>query len=374
MRGIAIIVAAGKGQRAGVDKVWVKTAGGTVLERATVPFFRAPTVDEVIVVVAKEREAQAKELFSSCEKPCSVVVGGATRTESVRKALSVAKESAGGRDAVVAVHDGARPYVTADLITSCMTTAAAKGSAIPVVPCVDSMRMVDAEGGNAPLSRENVVRVQTPQCFRLSELVEAYFSSEEASDDATLYEKTGRRLTLVDGDVANEKITYLSDIYKHSASRVGVGFDVHPLASGRALVLGGVHIPHDKGLVGHSDADVLVHAIMDALLTAAGLPDIGHFFPPDDPKYEGADSMRLLDEVIRRISEKGYFALNISAEIMAEKPKLAPYLPAMERKIAEAVGVPEGEVTFAATTTENLGIVGEEKGMAAYAVALLGER
>jgi len=179
---------------------------------------------------------------------------------------------------------------------------------------------------------------------------------------------------LTDGEAKNDKITYLSDLYEKGAARVGVGYDVHPLVKGRPLVLGGVTIPHDKGLLGHSDADAVTHAIMDALLTAAGLPDIGHYFPPSDPAYEGADSLKLLEKVVSLIKERGYRTRNVSATVMAQKPKLAPYLPQMEERIAAAIGIAPSQVTFAATTTEKLGIVGEERGIAAEAVALLEEQ
>ena len=370
MKGVAIIAAAGKGERAHADKVWIKIAGKTVLERAAEPFFSCPTVDAVILVVAEAHEEEAKALFAGREIPCFVVVGGATRSESVARALKKATELFGDEDAVVAVHDGARPYVTRELIARSMTLAAAKGSAVPALPCSDSLRKVDGEGSKA-IPREEIVRVQTPQCFSLRALVKAYSYGEEATDDATLYERHIAPITLTEGDENNIKITYLSDIYKDNFSRVGVGYDVHPLRAGRLLILGGVKIPHDKGLDGHSDADVLTHAIMDALLTAAGLPDIGHLFPPDDPAYEGADSVLLLKEVMRRVKEAGFTPRNIAATILAEKPKLAPHLPVMEEVIAKVTGLKKGEVTFAATTTEKLGIIGEEKGIAAEAIALL---
>ena len=370
MKGIAIIAAAGKGERAGVDKVWMKLEGKTVLERAAAPFFDCPTVDAVILVVAAAREEEARALFSDKKTPCRVVVGGATRSESVKRALDEASRLFPGEDAVVAVHDGARPYVTRDLIARCMAIAAEKGSAVPAVPCTDSLRKRCGETSRA-VPREDVVLVQTPQCFSLNALASAYRHGEEASDDATLYEKYVAPVVLTDGDEKNEKITYLSDFFENNVARVGVGYDAHELRVGRPLILGGVAIPHVKGLFGHSDADALTHAIMDALLTAAGLPDIGHLFPPTDPKYEGADSILLLKEVMQRIKEKGYLPQNLSATILAEKPKLAPFLPKMEERIAEATGLPKSAVTFAATTTEKLGVIGEEKGIAAEAIALL---
>lgn len=372
MKGIAIIAAAGKGERAGADKIWMKIRERTILERVVLPFLSSGTVDEICLVVAAEKVAEAEALFSGCEKPCRVVAGGKSRTESIRNALSLYREEK--EDAVVAVHDGARPYVTRALIDRLMLLAAEKGSAIPVIPCVDSLRRVTDEG-SSPLSREEVYRVQTPQCFALPALLRAYSHGDEATDDATLYERYVGAVTIAEGDVNNRKITYLSDISDDICSRVGVGFDVHPLVASRDLILGGIKIPFEKGLDGHSDADVLVHAIMDALLTAAHLPDIGHYFPPSDPAYKGADSMELLKKVVSFVRAAGYRAVNVSATIIAEAPKMAPYLTIMERNVARAIGIEESAVKFASTTTERLGIVGEGKGIAAEAVALLsGER
>lgn len=373
MKGIAIIVAAGSGERAGVDKVWLEMGGKPMLERAAAPFFSCLTIDEIYLVVREARLREAEALFTGREKSCTVLAGGQTRGESVMKALFAAAERLGGEDAVVAIHDGARPYLTRRLIDECMSVAAKTGSAVPALPCNDSLRRVSAEGSRA-IDRSEIYRVQTPQCFELSRLTEAYkrYGGAE-TDDATVYEKAYGAVTLTEGDPKNEKITYLSDIYKDISSRVGIGFDVHPLVRGRPCILGGIKIPHDKGPDGHSDADVLLHAIMDALLTAAGLPDIGHYFPPSDPAYAGADSAKLLSTVREKIEEKGYRAVNVSATVMAEKPKLSEHIPAMERRIAEILSLSEDCVTIAATTTERLGIVGEEKGIAAEAVALLGE-
>ena len=370
MRGIAIIAAAGSGSRVGRDKIWEKAGGMTLLERSARPFLASPVVDEVILVVRADRTEDAKALFAGAEKPVTVVVGGATRTASVRAALDLIKSRGEWENTVVAVHDGARPYVSPDLIERCMTVASEVGSAVPVVPCSDSLRLSTATGSKA-VDRSQYVAVQTPQCFLFERLYEAYDGAQDATDDATLYEKKFGFVTLTDGDVENKKITYLSDLFGLYDRRVGEGYDVHPLAEGRPLVLGGVTIPFEKGLVGHSDGDALVHAIMDALLTAADLPDIGHYFPPSDPQYEGIYSIELLRKVRDLIREKGFCVENVSATVMAERPKLAPYFPEMKRIVAESLEISPERVRFAATTTEGLGIVGEGRGIAANAVALL---
>ena len=374
MKGVAIIAAAGRGLRAGVDKIRMTVQDETVLTKCIRPFFTCRAVDEIIVVTREDALDATRALLSSFEgKSISVIAGGDTRTESVRNALLYAKEHCGVADVVVAVHDGARPFVTSALIERCMLLAAKDGSAVPVVPCADSVRRIE-DGGSRAVDRKEYVLVQTPQCFDLARLISAYDGALDATDDATLYERRFGSVSLAEGEAQNRKITYLSDIYADNCDRVGVGFDVHELVGGRPLIVGGVRIPHGKGLLGHSDADVLTHAVMDALLTASDLPDIGHFFPPDDPKYEGADSLVLLATVRDAVKAKKYSIVNVSATILAEKPKMAPHLPEMERNIAEVLGIDVSDVRFAATTTEKLGIIGEERGMAAEAVALLAKR
>ena len=370
MRGIAVIAAAGSGTRAGVDKVWTKMQGEVVLAKSARPFLRCPLIDDVVIVVREDKVEEAETLFSGEAKPVHVVKGGASRSESVRRALAYITAYAGEKDILVAIHDGARPFVKEELVERCLMRAAKEGSAVPVVPCSDSVRRI-AEGRSYAVNRSELAMVQTPQCFDLGKLVAAYEKAGDATDDASIFEAKYGSVSIVEGDAANKKITYLSDIYEGSGSRVGIGFDVHQLVPERRLILGGVTIPFEKGLLGHSDADVLTHAIMDALLTAADLPDIGHFFPPDDPKFEGADSIKLLDEAYAAVRGKGFACVNVSATILAERPKLALYLPEMEDTVARALSLPKERVRFAATTTEKLGIVGEGKGMASEAVVLL---
>ncbi len=377
MQGIAIIAAAGKSTRAQTDKIWANTGERTVLERAADPFFRSPAVDSVVFVVAEDRIEDAKRTFSEkSEKPVYFVRGGETRTESVKNALFFLRDELKTENAVVGIHDGARPFLSASLVDRCFMKAAEKGSAVPVIKSVDSMRRLNGNGSRS-VDRSEYVLVQTPQCFLFERILKAYETGEEGTDDACLYERLFGAPELVEGEEKNKKITYSSDLIGligECGARVGVGFDVHPLATGRKLVLGGVTIPFEKGLVGHSDADVLTHAIMDALLTAAGLPDIGHYFPPSDPKYAGIYSIELLKIVDREIKKKGFAVVNVSAMIMAEAPKMAPYLSEMEKTIAKTLGISEENVKFAATTTEKLGIVGEGKGVAAEATALLSHR
>ena len=376
MEGIAILAAAGESSRAGTNKIWLTVGQKTLLQMAAEPFFLSPVVDRVVVVVSEEMIFRAMDVFAEeTRKPVHILAGGRSRTESVRKALCFLRDELSVKDAIVGVHDGARPYATQSLVTRCFLQAAKTGSAVPVIPSADSMRRLSGET-SVSVDRSSYVLVQTPQCFTFDRLLAAYQSGEEGTDDACLYERLFGAPTLTEGEFGNKKITYSSDvseILNHIGNRVGVGFDVHPLKEGRRLVLGGIQIPFEKGLVGHSDADALIHAIMDALLTAAGLPDIGHYFPPSDPRFEGACSVDLLRVVKGEIDRLGYFVVNVAGMIMAEQPKMAPFIPDMEKKIAKTLGISEQNVKFAATTTEKLGIVGEGKGIAAEATVLLSQ-
>lgn len=366
----AIIAAAGSSTRACVDKIWIKTNSGTVLERACLPFIRSALVDGIVVCVTENHIDEAKILLSKLsDKPVWVISGGENRTETIKKALFLLEKDKKEGD-IVAIHDGARPFVSQGLIEKAILTAKKEGSAIPVIAEVDSLRLKTA-AGSAPIDRSNIVRVQTPQCFSLDQILTAYKQGESATDDATLYEKTFGKVCLIEGEYQNSKITYSSDVYALTLQRVGVGYDVHQLVENRRLILGGITIPFEKGLLGHSDADVLTHAIMDAVLTAAGEHDIGHMFPDTDDKWLDANSIEMLKLVIAKIAQKGLKIGNISATIIAERPKLAPYLLDMANVIAVACQTKPENISIAATTTEGLGITGEGKGMAATATALL---
>ena len=224
--------------------------------------------------------------------------------------------------------------------------------------------------------RATLYAVQTPQCFRRALYTQALaaVTGEKASlvtDDCSLFELAGLPVRLTEGDYANYKITTKEDLQKEKTMRIGHGYDVHRLVEDRKLIMGGVEIPYEKGLLGHSDADVLLHAVMDAVLGAAALGDIGQHFPDNDPAYKGADSLALTREVARIIAEHGYKVGNIDATILCQRPKLAPHIPAMRRNIADAFGLPVDAVSVKATTEEHLGFTGEGLGIAAHAVALI---
>ena len=297
--------------------------------------------------------------------------GGATRADSVRNGLAAATGE------LVAIHDAARPFISAEVIAAALTAAAASGAAAPAVPVKDTIKIADKSGRVVETpDRAALYAVQTPQCFQRTLYLQALdaVTGEKASlvtDDCSLFELAGLPVTLTAGDYANYKITTKEDLQKEKTMRIGHGYDVHRLVEDRKLILGGVEVPYEKGLLGHSDADVLLHAVMDAVLGAAALGDIGQHFPDTDPAYKGADSLALTREVAKIIAQHGYKVGNIDATILCQRPKLAPHIPAMRQNIADAFGLPLDAVSVKVTTEEHLGFTGEGLGIAAHAVALI---
>ena len=382
----AVLVAAGASTRMGFDKLSVDLGGETVLHRSIRAFAQCPQVDEIVLVAGKNRafvEAQAAD----CKKPVQIVTGGATRAESAKNGVLAA------RGTLVAVHDAARPFVSAAVIEAVLDAAKQCGAAAPAVPVKDTIKQaVCGDGKTVPADcrventpdRSTLYAVQTPQCFDRAQYLAALeeLDAEKArlvTDDCSLFELTGRPVQLTQGDYANRKITTREDLPRpapkeETKMRIGHGYDVHRLVEGRRLILGGVEIPIEKGLLGHSDADVLTHAVMDAVLGAAALGDIGQHFPDNDPAYAGADSLKLAQHVARILSEHGYGIGNIDATVLCQRPKLAPHIPAMRANLAEAFGLPVDAVSVKATTEEHLGFTGEGLGIAAHAVALIETR
>ena len=380
----AIIVAAGASRRMGFDKLSYRLPGGkTVLETSVAAFAAHPQVDELILVAGGNLPA-CQAIAAACPKPCTVVGGGATRADSVCSGLRAAKGQ------LVAIHDAARPFVSAVVITAALEAAARCGAAAPAVPVKDTIKATArGDGKTVPPDcavqttpdRSTLYAVQTPQCFDRAAYLAALEELDETrarlvTDDCSLFELTGRPVQLTQGDYANLKITTREDLPRPEQKegtnmRIGHGYDVHRLVEDRKLILGGVEVPFEKGLLGHSDADVLAHAVMDAVLGAAALGDIGKHFPDTDPAYAGADSLQLAQHVARIMREKGWKIVNIDSTLLCQKPKLAPYIPAMRENLAAAFGMPVDAVSVKATTEEHLGFTGEGLGIAAHAVALI---
>ena len=379
----AVLVAAGSSTRMGFDKLSFDLGGETVLHRSIRAFEQDPLVTEIVLVAGKNR-AFVEQQAADCTKPVQIVTGGTTRAESAKNGVLAAAGE------LVAVHDAARPFVSQAVITAALEAAARCGAAAPAVPVKDTIKAAARGNGKTvpdaclvytTPDRSTLYAVQTPQCFDRAEYLAALeeLDAEKArlvTDDCSLFELTGRAVQLTQGDYANYKITTREDLPRPEQKeehkmRIGHGYDVHRLVEGRKLILGGVEVPFEKGLLGHSDADVLTHAVMDAVLGAAALGDIGQHFPDNDPAYAGADSLKLARRVAEILKEHGFRIENIDATLLCQRPKLAPYIPAMRQNLADAFGLPVDAVCVKATTEEHLGFTGEGLGIAAHAVALI---
>ena len=376
----AVIVAAGSGTRMGSDvpKQFLKIGGRTILETTVAVFDKNEYVDDILVLTNRDFVAFCQELCGPFERVRAVLPGGKERQDTVYEAVRRLPDGE-----LVLIHDGVRPYVTDTVIAGVLAGAMSAGAAVPAVASKDTVRqtVTSEEGGgeissSRTLDRKTLFQVQTPQGFRSSILRQAYEKAYEdgflGTDDAGLAERIGQPILLTEGDYANIKITTREDLPMEI--RVGTGYDVHRLTEGRKLILGGVDIPYEKGLDGHSDADVMVHALMDALLGAAGLGDIGRHFPDTDPQYKGISSLKLLEIVNQRIHEAGYELGNADVTIIAQKPKLAGYISQMEENLAAVLGADRKQINVKATTTEKLGFTGRGEGIAAEAACIIKSR
>lgn len=366
----AVVLCAGKGERTGLEynKVLYVVGQKTVLE-TTLDVFARTEVERIVLVISRDDEKAISPLVKPYRN-VKTVYGGATRTESVRLGL----KALSGCDIVV-IHDGARPFVTADTIAASIESAQRFGSGIVAVPTVDTIKQVEAGAIVRSLDRSILYNIQTPQTFRYAEILEAYETASGVyTDDSEVYEKAGYVPHIVRGAYDNIKLTTPADLIKAPTGvRIGVGYDLHRLVNDRPLILGGITVPHRKGLLGHSDADVLIHAVMDAMLSAANLPDIGVLFPDTDGSLEGISSMELLRRVTKLIKFHGYSVGNISAVITAQEPKLAPHIGVICESLAKAMGINVYNINVSATTAEHLGKIGKGKAIAASASCLLTE-
>ena len=353
-----IIVAAGSSSRYGTDKLNERLFDKPLIQQ-TVDVFRA-VADEIIVVGSVHVDGATK-----------IVSGGETRSLSVKNGLKAVSRSC----KVVAIHDGARPFVSKSLIECLFAEAERFGSAAPRLPVTDTLWQ-RVKGHNSqiverPQSRDDFFTVQTPQVFSYQKILDA-FSSDAAetdfTDESTLYEKVYGSVHFVMGEHSNKKVTVQGDLPTY---RVGNGFDVHAFTEGNQVILGGIHVPFTKKLLGHSDADVLAHAICDAVLSASHNRDIGVQFPDTDQQYKGANSMDLLRRCVELARDNGFVVQNVSAVVICQQPKLSPYIEKMAHNLAQVLGVADCCVNLSATTTEGLGALGNGDGIAAEATALL---
>jgi len=368
----ALIVAAGSSSRMGqgVPKQFRSLGGRPVLRWAVEALIRHPAVQAVRVVIGRGQREDAVAALSGLDVG-DLIEGGAERSDSVRAGL-LAIES----DAVL-VHDGARPFCPADVIDRLLASLEFYEGAAPVLPVGDTLARVDETIGE-PVDRARLARVQTPQAFRLDALNVAYdrWRGPSPTDETTVVRAAGMEVAAVEGDPALEKLTLPADFERAEqwlagrlTPRTGMGFDVHAFAGDGPIMLGGVEVLHSRGLAGHSDADVVLHAITDALLGAAGLGDIGEHFAPSDPRWKDADSSLFLAHAVELLRLGGAIIDHVDCTIVAEAPKIGPYRAAMRKRVGEIAGLSIDQVSIKATTTEGLGFTGRREGIAAQAVA-----
>ncbi len=367
----AIITCAGSGARAGFgyNKLLKDLGGITPFEKTVGVFARVEKIDRIIITCSEADKDIFIKKCNGLNAEADFVIGGKTRTESVGNALALV----GDGDAVL-IHDGARCFITRDIIEKCIDSVLEFGTGIVAIPSTDTVAETDGLGKIVKTERKNKYSVQTPQGFISGNLKKAYSmikEDEEFTDESGLYAKYIGFPKIVEGSPLNKKLTTPEDFTVAENIYVGTGFDLHVFEVGRKLILGGIEIPHGKGLLGHSDADVLTHAIMDAMLSASSLGDIGRHFPDTDPKYKGISSMKLLEEVVKIINKSGYKLKNVSSVIMAQKPKLAKFVDTIRANLANALCVDESCVGITCTTLEGIGTVGREEGIAVQSYCAL---
>lgn len=376
---IAIVVAAGRGERAGstIPKQFRTIGGKAVLAHAFDALAGHAGIDGVFLVIGAGQEKAVAEALGD-RSPLATVPGGATRQQSVRAALE--HLASVGAPARVLIHDAARPFLPLVVIDRLVGALDDAKGAIPVLPVVDTIARGESSLGEV-LDRSALNRVQTPQAFDFTQILAAHrlwSANDDATDDAQILRAAGHDVTLVMGDRRLEKLTLPEDFavaeraFTDSRSiRTGMGYDVHRLVAKEELWLCGIQVPHDKGLSGHSDADVALHALVDALLGALAEGDIGSHFPPSDPQWRGAASWRFVEFARQRVEARGGMISHIDLTIICEAPKIGPHRDAMRARIAELLGVGLNRVSVKATTTERLGFTGRGEGIAAQAVATL---
>lgn len=372
MRWATIVVAGGSGSRVGAEKnkILLNIEGEPIFLKSLKAF---SAMDSIVLVHRPEDLEEIQRVLERSSFPKEKLIfvqGGLNRGDSVQNGLKMVVDCD-----FVLVHDAARPFVKLEEIEKLKVAVQETGAAILASPVHDTLKKVDAEGNICTtVDREALYHAQTPQGFRMDLLKEAYRfaknSGLNATDDAGLVEAMGKKVRIVEASSSNKKITRSEDLLMDSF-RIGHGFDVHKLVEGRKLILCGVEIPYEKGLLGHSDADVATHTLMDAMLGAMALGDIGRHFPDTDTQYKGADSIDLLRRVDALVREKGYRLYQADITIIAQAPKMAPHVQAMRERLAEVLGIAIDYINVKASTTEKLGFTGRGEGIACEAVCML---
>lgn len=377
-----VIPAAGSGtrMRSNTPKQFLELGGKPLLVHSISAFAECDFIAQVAVAVSEEHYDAALQMLSRYlpgNPKIVITIGGRRRQDSVKNAIDSLDETIG----IVMVHDGARPLITRDLIERCYREILEHGAAIAAVPVKDTLKRADDDlKVSATVNRDTLWQAQTPQGARKELLEKAYLQNGAAdvTDESTLLEQAGIPVHLVTGEESNFKITRMEDLVlaesiianRKGLIRIGHGFDAHRFLDGRPLILGGVEIEHHRGLAGHSDADVVCHALCDAILGAIGEGDIGSHFPDNDPAYEGVSSLILLDKVMELCTSRGMKLTNADLTVVCQTPKLASYIDAMKAQLAHHCLVGMGRVNIKATTTEKMGYVGREEGISCHAVVL----
>lgn len=374
----AVIVAAGRGTRLGGDvpKQLLDLGGQSLLQRSIAAFDTHPAIAEIAVVLPAELVDRGRELAGPVRRPMRVVAGGARRQDSVRLGV----EGLSPDVDLILIHDAARPFVGAALIDRVIAGAAEAGAALPALPCRDTVKRVDATRAvvTSTLPREEIWLAQTPQGFRRDVMAQVLAHSDrvDATDEAMLAERAGVEVRVVPGDFGNIKITTMDELSAarsamNGSPRVGTGYDLHRLADGRPLVLAGVHIPFERGPLGHSDGDVVCHAIVDALLGAAAAGDIGRHFSNIDPRWKDAAGLDLLARAAAILEASGCAAASVDVTVVLERPKLASHIDAIRTALAGVLGIAIDRVSVKAKTNEGVDAVGRGEAIAAHAVAVV---
>lgn len=368
----ALIVAAGRGERlgGGIPKQYRPLGGKPVLRWAVEALIDHPAVRSIRVVIGKGQEESAKSALRGLDVG-ELIEGGDQRSQSVQRGLDAMSGEA------VLIHDAARPFCPHAVVDRLVAQLEFFDGAAPVLPVGDTLVRTKGELGE-PVDRADLVRVQTPQAFRLAALRQAYglWSGASPTDETSVLRAAGMKVATVQGDPALDKLTTAADFERAGewlagrlSPRTGTGFDVHAFGGEGPVMLGGIAVEHPRGLLGHSDADVVLHAITDAFLGASGLGDIGEHFPPSDPIWKGVSSDRFLRHVTALLRDRGAIIDHVDCTIVAEAPKIGPHRLAMRARIAEIMGITIDQVSVKATTTEGLGFIGRREGIAAQAVA-----
>jgi 2-C-methyl-D-erythritol 4-phosphate cytidylyltransferase / 2-C-methyl-D-erythritol 2,4-cyclodiphosphate synthase len=380
-RVVAIVVAGGSGQRMGgeMPKQFLLLGGRSILDRSISAVAACPAVDGIVLALPSSSTPGLKETYRRAGKVIAVVEGGEERHDSVRNALEAVPSDA----EIILVHDAVRPFLSADLASRCVELAREHGAVVPVLPIRDTVKEWSPGARSlATVGREKLMRVQTPQGFRADVLRGAYRKAAQegfgGTDDASVVERAGHPVVPFPGSEENIKIT-VPEEYRMAAGllreepdfRIGIGGDAHPLAAGRELWLGGVRVDHDRGLVGHSDGDVLLHAVADAVYGALGDRDIGYHFPPGVPETEGISSRKIIAHARSRMIDRGFGLVGLDAVVVCEEPRIGPLAGALRKSIAEMFSLSEDRVSLKGKTTEGMGFEGRREGISAWAVALL---